>query len=120
MRKLRFSICLVFLGLLISSAAFSDGSKKVTGMDWLQMSSDDRMQCVRDFMQNVSDHGVILEKISDDYYEALEEKLHSNPAAYKAGVDEILFSIVYETEPDSREALKLLKNEFKSAAQKTS
>jgi hypothetical protein len=78
---------------------------EVTGLEWLQMSIGERTDSILYSMYVLTQHGVELAKTGNDYYNAVEEKLKLNPDLYHKDLTNILASIVYETEPGSREVL---------------
>ena len=78
---------------------------QVTGMDWLQMSVRERMDYIQVSMLVLNKHGVSFGQSRHDYYNAAEQKLLHNHDLYDAKATHILSSIIYETEPENREAL---------------
>jgi len=83
----------------------SQSSREITGLEWLKMSADKRLDYIVTSMYVLTNHGVDLEKSPNSYYKAVEERLRFNPDFYSANVANILASIVYETEPGARAAL---------------
>ncbi len=76
-----------------------------TGLQWLQMSGGDRLECLIASMVILTNYGVRLERSPNDYYDVVGDKLRLNSSYYSANVTNILASIVYEQEPGNREAL---------------
>lgn len=78
---------------------------ETTGLEWLQMSIGDRTEAILFSMYVLTQHGVDLAKTGNDYYNAVEEKLKLNPDLYHKDITNILASVVYETEPETRQTL---------------
>ena len=77
----------------------------VTGIQWLQMSADERADSLTLSMYILANRGVNLQRSPNDYYDAVNQKLRLDPNLYTAKLTNILASIVYEEEPENREAL---------------
>lgn len=83
---------------------------EVTGLEWLQMALGERQDHILASMFILKQHGVDLRKSLNDYFNVLEEKLHSIPGLYNTDLTQILASLVYEKEPRNRQALDKYRN----------
>ena len=72
--------------------------KNATGLEWLQMSMGERMDCILFSMFVLSKNGYPMNKTPNDYYDAVGEKLRLNPNLYSENVTSILASIVNKRE----------------------
>ncbi len=79
--------------------------RDITGLEWLQISMGARRDAILVSMAVLDQHGVLLSRSLLDYYDAIEQKLRSNPDLYDVNLTDILASFVYETEPESRGVL---------------
>jgi len=68
--------------------------KNTTGLEWLQMSMGERMECILFSMYVLTQSGEQINKSPNDYYDAVGEKLRLNPNLYSENVTSILASIV--------------------------
>ena len=95
----------LILFLNLSCASCAADQEGVTGLTWLQMSMEERLDYIDTSMEILKFHGVELGKSINDYYEAVGERLQSNPELISASVTNVLASIVYEQEPGTRVAM---------------
>ena len=104
------SFLLIPLLILLSSyAAFAELQQDKTGYSWLKMTDTERLDYVMTSLYILSDKGVECKGSPNAYLDAIGEKLDKNPELYDANVTNILASVIYETEPGTREALDELK-----------
>ncbi len=102
----RIWVALFFLALASMSAFANESSQKpVTGMEWLQESIIERLEKVRVSMVILHANGVPVSRSSNDYYNAIEQKIRQEPDKADSDLTSILASIIYKEEPESREAL---------------
>lgn len=83
------------------------GLDEVTGIDWLQSSLRERSEHVMASMVRLNMRGVDLHKTQNDYCNAIEEKLISDPNLYAMNLTDILVQVVREKEPWARAGLDL-------------
>jgi hypothetical protein len=88
-------------------------NKKVTGLEWLQMSLGERRDYVRLSMVVLDKQDVPLSHTLLEYFNAIEQKLLHDPDYYGTDITNILALIVYETEPETREALDRMRKKPK-------
>jgi len=77
----------------------------IPGLEWLQMAMDEKQDQILASMYVLNQYGVTLHKSPNYYYNLIEEKLSANPNLYNTNLTDILSTIVYEKEPETREAL---------------
>lgn len=69
------------------------------------MSMGERRDYVLVSMAVLDQCGVTLGRSLLDYYDAIEQRLRVNPDLYDVNLTDILASLVYETEPETRGVL---------------
>lgn len=94
---------LLILSCLVSSNLSAEPldpalDKNATGLEWLQMSMGERMDCILFSMFVLSKNGYPMNKTPNDYYDAVGEKLRLNPNLYSENITSILASIVNKRE----------------------
>ena len=72
--------------------------KNATGLEWLQMSMGERMDCILFSMYVLTKSGEQINKAPNDYYDAVGEKLRLDPNLYSETITSILASIVKKRE----------------------
>lgn len=79
--------------------------KPVTGYSWLKMTDAERLDYVMTSLYILTNQGVEYKGSPKAYMDAIGEKLDKSTDLYDANVTNILASVIYETEPGTREAL---------------
>ena len=82
----------------------------VSGMEWFELPMGERMDYIMASMSILHSQGVPIKKSMNDYYNAVSEKLRSNPNLYDAKITNILASIIYEKDPEARAKLDEFRN----------
>ncbi len=72
--------------------------KNATGLEWLQMSMGERMDCILFSMVVLAHNGYPMNKTPNDYYDVVGEKLRLDPSLYSENITSILASIVKKRE----------------------
>lgn len=83
--------------------------KEPTGYSWLKMNDAERLDYVMTSLYILSSHGVEYKGSPKGYMGAIGEKLDKSPELYEANVTNILASVIYETEPQSRGGLERIR-----------
>ena len=114
---MRRPLALVLLFLSVTQFSFA-GAKPMTGKDWLLMSYEEKVLSSATVMDVLKKKGVPMEKNFEQYIALMDEAIMDKFEYRERDVTKILASIIYETEPGSRDALKqtLLKPEVKKIA----
>ncbi len=105
---MRLKMWWTFIFLTIAPiCAFAGESyeKPVTGMEWLEKSIIERLEKVRMSMVILHANGIPVNQSSNDYYNAIEQKIRQEPDLAGSELTSILASIIYKDDPASREAL---------------
>ena len=104
-------ISLFLIGSFVAVFAYAAmPQQNVTGLEWLQMSMGERMDSLLASMVVLDKSGVKLKRAPNDYYDAVRESLKAAPDLYSSDLTNILASIVYAKEPDTRPALEKLRS----------
>lgn len=93
------------LGQASSEKTNSVTKINMTGLEWLRLSEKDQLDYIMSSMFILTNHGVIFTKTPVEYYYAVKERMRFNPDFYSANITNILASIIYEQEPDNRDAI---------------
>ena len=91
-------------------AAKVEHLEDVSGMDWFELSLGERMDHILASMSILSHQGVPIKKSMNDYYNAVSEKLRTDPSLYETKITNILASIIYEKDPESRAKIDQFRN----------
>ena len=107
---MRRNVCILLLSIWVAAplsfaATAKQAPNDVTGLEWLQMSIGNRMDCVIASMVALTQLGVNFSQSPNDYDNAVEEKLRLDPGLYATNITNLLASIVYEKEPGNQDAL---------------
>lgn len=84
-------------------------TQRLTGKDWLLMSDPEKVVHALTAIETLQVKGVPFGKSPNDYIKAINNRLVDTPGLASADVTSILASIIYETEPASRETLDQIK-----------
>ena len=82
--------------------------KEITGAEWLQISKEDRQKYLLASMNILELRGINPKKSANDYYHGVETRLEQRPDLNTKDVTSILTTLIYEGEPENREALDKL------------
>ena len=116
MRYRNLGLLFLFIFLSLSSAAFAETKLKtakvkspsaMTNVDWLLMSQKEKAYCLVSIMQSLHKQGIPLAKSPEDYA-VLIDKVVDSPELKANTVKNILTSIIYANEPQSRPAINAL------------
>ena len=91
-------------------AAKVEHLEDVSGLEWFELSIGERMDHILASMSVLSHQGVPIKKSMNDYYNAVSEKLRTDPGLYETKITNILASIIYEKDPESRAKLDQFRN----------
>ena len=80
-------------------------SEDVTGYSWLKMNDAEQLDYGMTGLDIPNNHCVEHEGLPNGYVEAIARKLDESPSLYGANLTDILASVIYENEPESREVL---------------
>lgn len=69
------------------------------------MNAQEKVTYILTSMEVLSKHSIPLSKSPNEYMALIDQELAHNSVAYDADATNILASVVYETEPASREAI---------------
>ncbi len=105
--RFKSAIFWLCIGLLVTSSvrAAENYEKPVSGMEWLEKSIPERLERVRVSMLILHTNGVPVEGSANDYYNALDKKIRREPSIADTDLTNILASVIYDTDPASREVL---------------
>ena len=91
-------------------AAKVEHLEDVSGMEWFELSIGERMDHILASMSVLNRQGVSIKKSMNDYYNAVSEKLRTNPGLYDTKITNILASIIYDKDPESRAKIDQFRN----------
>ena len=83
-------------------AAGVEHLEDVSGMEWFELPMGERMDHILASMIVLDRQGVPIKKSMNDYYNAVSAKLRADPGLYDTKITNILASIIYEKDPESR------------------
>jgi len=83
--------------------------ESITGRDWQGLSRLEKGLFVFQAVQALKAYGVPLSQAPAEYTEWMDEVVMDHPAAMSVKAKNLLAAVIYENEPDCREALDRLK-----------
>ena len=103
----KFVCAVMLLVFVITGSLPASASTKndITGLEWLQLSISKRMEYIAYAMYVLTENGVELEGTPNDYYNVVDHRLKMRPSLYSSKIINLVASVVYEDEPQTREAL---------------
>ena len=107
MKPIRLALVLAALFLMSAPCAWSAGNayREVSGLQWLQMSPQEREQTLTRSIRELRRQKVRLKGSATEYYTRLCDVLRRDPNLYEAGLTTLLGDNAYANEPELRNAI---------------
>jgi len=102
------TIFISFVLLTAFSGLLPAEPDRLTSQEWFAISKNQKMQYVHMAMDRLKDKEIPLARPANEYLIAVSEVFSKNPDRPAISISEILNSIVYTTEPKSREVMDKL------------
>ena len=98
-------LALSFVFTLGMASARKPAMNETTGMKWLEMTPDQRLNTIQYTVKFLKRSKVRLGKTAEDYYEQVYTALRKDPELYNTNVSSVLLDQVAETEPTLKESI---------------
>jgi hypothetical protein len=105
----------IFLRKPAKTRSDTKALEELTGVDWKRLSMFEKQRFIYTAIGGLERQGVFITRTGHEYLEAMDKLLHVESSLWSEYLDNLFVFCVYDREPQTRDAIRRIRNESKSS-----